>query len=99
MSLGNNATQQLKASAGTLIGYDLGTRDYNGAIIYFYDSLSAPVFGVAAPLIVAEIPGLANDVRTTPTGIAFSSGLWIVVKPASNAGMILYPVVGHVEYQ
>ncbi len=86
---------QLKASSGTLYGYDVGNSDGSPAMVLFYDKATAPVFGIDTPLLRVLVPPGLNAFRTSAAGIAFTAGLFILVKTLH--GTQQRNVSGHVE--
>jgi hypothetical protein len=87
---------QLKAGSGTLYGYDIGNSDGSPAMVLFYDRATPPVYGTDTPLLRVLVPPGLNAYRTTAAaGIAFTAGLYILVKTLHGTQQL--NVSGHVE--
>ena len=85
----------LRVGGGTLFGYDIGNSDGSPAMVLFYDKATAPVYGTDMPLLRVLVPPGLNAFRTSAAGIAFTAGLFILVKTLH--GTQQRNVSGHVE--
>ena len=87
---------QLKAGSGTLFGYDFGNSDSSPAMVLFYDKATPPVYSTDTPVLRVLIPPGMNAVRTSAAGIAFTAGLYVLVKTLH--GTQQRNVSGHAEF-
>jgi hypothetical protein len=85
----------LKGGSGTLFGYDIGNSDGSPAMVLFYDKATAPNYGVDTPLLRVLVPPGMNAIRTSASGIAFTAGLYVLVKTLH--GTQQRNVSGHIE--
>jgi hypothetical protein len=87
---------QLKAGSGTLFGYDVGNSDFSPAMVLFYDKATPPVYSTDTPLLRVLVPAGMNALRTSAAGIAFTAGLYVLVKTLH--GTQQRNVSGHAEF-
>jgi hypothetical protein len=87
---------QLRAGPGTLFGYDVGNSDGSPAMVLFYDKATPPVFSTDTPLVRVLVSPGTNVSRTSAVGIAFTAGLYILVKTLH--GTQQRNVSGHAEF-
>lgn len=87
---------QLKATYGTLFGYDVGNSDASPAMVLFYDKATAPVYNADTQLLRVLVPPGMNAFRTSAAGIVFSTGLDVLVKTLH--GTQQRNISGHVEF-
>ena len=87
---------QLRAGSGTLFGYDVGNSDGSPAMVLFYDKATPPVYSTDMPLLRILVPAGINVSRTSAAGIAFTAGLYVLVKTLH--GTQQRNVSGHVEF-
>jgi hypothetical protein len=92
----NQTPVQIKASSGTLYGYDVGNSDASPAMVLFYDKATAPVYSTDTPLLRVLVPPGMNAFRTSMAGIAFAAGLYVLVKTLH--GTQQRNISGHVEF-
>lgn len=87
---------QLKAGSGMLFGYDVGNSDFSPAMVLFYDKATPPVYSTDTPLLRVLVPPGMNALRTSAAGIAFTAGLYVLVKTLH--GTQQRNVSGHAEF-
>ncbi|MGH6839640.1 MAG: hypothetical protein ACREDT_12750 [Methylocella sp.] len=87
---------QLKATPGTLFAYDVGNSDASPAMVLFYDKVTPPVYNIDTPLLRVLVPPGMNAFRTSTSGIAFSTGLYVLVKTLH--GTQQRNISGHIEF-
>ena len=87
---------QLKSGSGTLFGYDVGNSDGSPTMVLFYDKATPPVYSTDTPLLRVLVPPGINVSRTSAAGIAFTAGLYILVKTLH--GTQQRNISGHAEF-
>jgi hypothetical protein len=65
-------------------------------MVLFYDKATPPVFGTDTPFVRVLVSPGTNVSRTSAVGIAFTAGLYILVKTLH--GTQQRNVSGHVEF-
>src|SRR5450755_1763842 len=80
-----NATN-VKASAGTVYGFEFSNTNSSARYVRFYNSSSAPTVGTTTIVKTVQVPGNTTVIRAYPVGLAFGTGIsWSATGAMADA--------------